>query len=69
MVEKYIEENGKLPSKHSKDESIKQLGNWVSYSKKRYVENSMKDNIKTLWEEFMKTHKKYSKKQKRFTSI
>ena len=64
LVEKYIIENGKLPTKTSKDKNIKQLSEWLDHQKKNYKNNDkcMKDKeIRNKWEEFMEKYKEYFK--------
>ena len=59
MVEDYIKENGRLPSDKSKNKKDKQFAQWISNQKKNYKENkyNMKDeNIKNIWELFVKKH-------------
>ena len=54
-VEKYINDNNKLPSKCDKNKQIKSLGIWIQHQKTNYNKklNIMKDdNIRLLWEEF-----------------
>jgi superfamily II DNA or RNA helicase len=56
----YINKNNKLPTKTSKNEIIKKLGNWLGDQKKNYKNNCkiMKnENIRKIWEDF--TTKKY----------
>jgi superfamily II DNA or RNA helicase len=58
MVEEYIREYGKLPSKH-KDKNISSLGSWVSTQKQNYKKNKeiMKNkNIRKLWDDFVKQY-------------
>jgi superfamily II DNA or RNA helicase len=54
-VEAYIIENNKLPSGHSKDTKIKQLGSWISRQKTNYSKSKklMKNpSIRKEWEDF-----------------
>ncbi len=46
-VKKYIDDNGKRPSSHDKDNKIKQLGKWIHHQQTNYSrkENIMKDEI------------------------
>jgi superfamily II DNA or RNA helicase len=58
----HIDDNKKTPSKHNKNQEIKQLGYWLSNQKKNYVkkEKIMKDEeIVKLWEEFVEVYKEY----------
>jgi hypothetical protein len=66
-VKKYIDTNNKRPSKHDKDEDIKQISLWIYTQKTNYnidinkCKYSMKDeNIYYLWTEFI-TDNKYKK--------
>jgi superfamily II DNA/RNA helicase len=59
-VKKYIDDNKKRPSTTDKDETIKQLGKWLSHQTENYKGNkhNMKDeNIKKKWEEFIQDDK------------
>jgi superfamily II DNA or RNA helicase len=63
-LKRFIDENNKRPSKTSKNDSEKQLGNWINtqndnYKTKNYV---MKDEIKyNLWTQFLKDYEEYLK--------
>ena len=63
-LEKYIIENGKLPSTTNKDKNIKILGLWVSTQKQNYKNNTyiMKnEEIRKQWKEFIEKYSKYFK--------
>lgn len=56
QVKKYIDLNGKRPTKHSNDESVKKLGRWlnsslINYKKEIKIMNNKK--IRKIWEEFI----------------
>ena len=60
----HIDDNKKTPSKHDKNQEIKQLGYWLSTQKKNYEKKEfiMKDEeIRKLWEEFIENYKEYFK--------
>ena len=66
-VKKYIDKNNKRPSKHDKDEDIKQMGKWISTQKTNYnidinkCKERMKDEeMYNKWTEFI-TNNKYIK--------
>jgi superfamily II DNA or RNA helicase len=62
LIEEYVDENKKFPSKHDKNESIKKLGAWIQNQKTNYAkkENIMKTpEICKLWEEFQKKYSEY----------
>jgi superfamily II DNA/RNA helicase len=62
LVENYIDENSKRPSKESNDIFIKKMGNWICDQKKKYIKNKdiMKDEtIKKAWIEFTTKYKQY----------
>jgi polyhydroxyalkanoate synthesis regulator protein len=64
LVEKYIIENKKVPSRKSKDKNIKQLSEWISHQQRNYKNKKkiMKNNeIRKLWEEFIEKYKKLFK--------
>ena len=57
---KYIDDENKRPTHHSKDEDIKPLGQWLEHQTTNYKNNIyiMKDeNIRKIWEEFIKDEK------------
>ena len=59
MVEEYIKENGRLPSKHIKDKCISSLHGWISNHRHKYRNNIgiMKNkNIRILWEDFIEKY-------------
>jgi hypothetical protein len=61
-VKKYINENKCRPSCHSKDNDIKQLGQWIHNQQTNYNKNEkiMKDtNIRIKWEQFIDEYKEY----------
>jgi hypothetical protein len=63
-VKLYINENKCRPSKHSKDNNIKQLGIWIGNQQNNYNKNEqiMKDNnIRIKWEQFINEYKEYFK--------
>ena len=63
-VKLYINENKCRPSKHSKDNNIKQLGMWIGNQQNNYNKNEqiMKDNnIRIKWEQFINEYKEYFK--------
>ena len=60
LIEDYIKENNKLPSKENKNKEIKSLGEWIQSQKKNYKNNEglIKNNdIKLKWEEFTDKYK------------
>ena len=64
-VKKYIDDNKKLPSRSSKEENIKKLGEWIDHQKTNYKNNtgiiSTDKDIKILFEKFLKDYKEYIK--------
>ncbi len=55
----FVEKNGKLPSRHSKDDTEKKLGHWVSDQKINFKRNkgAMADPDKcSLWQAFMEKY-------------
>ena len=62
LVEKYIIENGKLPSSKSKEKNIKNIGIWKQQQKHNYKnkkEIMKNEEIRKIWEKFMNNFKKY----------
>jgi superfamily II DNA or RNA helicase len=62
LIEEYVDENKKFPSKHDKNESIKKLGQWLLIQKQNYAkkEQIMKTpEIHKLWVEFQKKYSEY----------
>jgi hypothetical protein len=56
IIKKYIDDNNKRPSTHSKNNQIKFYGNWISHQLKRYLkkEGLMKnETMHKLWFEFI----------------
>ncbi len=61
-VEKYIDENGKRPSRSSKNVIVKKLGFWLDNQNSRYKikKDIMKnDNVRKTFEIFLKKYKEY----------
>jgi molybdopterin biosynthesis enzyme MoaB len=61
-VGKYINENGKRPSTHDEDKSIKVLGWWISTQQSSYAKSKgiMKNKeIRQLWEKFVIKYENY----------
>ena len=61
-LKKYIDENGKRPSDHDKNEKIKQMSNWTSHQNTNYKKKTqiMKNqDIRTKWEDFIEEYKEY----------
>ena len=65
-VKKYIDTNGKTPSSHDKDATIKFLGSWIGSQKSKYdiditkcKECMEQEEIYTLWTEFIQEYKEY----------
>ena len=61
-VEKYIDNNNKLPSTHDKNNDIKVMGSWIStqkknYDKKQYIMKNQE--IYDVWTEFVNEYEKY----------
>ena len=59
-VKKYIDENGKRPSKDNKEEKIKQLGQWISRQIKNYKSKEQimaNDLIYDKWTDFISNNK------------
>jgi hypothetical protein len=55
-VKKYIDKNKKISSCNDKNDTIKQLGNWIKRQKNNYVKEEyiMKNkNVKSLWKIFI----------------
>jgi superfamily II DNA or RNA helicase len=55
MVEEYIKEHGKLPSKSNKNKNIRSLAGWVWWQKKNYINmkyNMSNKQIRSIWENF-----------------
>ena len=64
LVKDYVIKNNILPSKESKDNNIKILGNWIASQKNKYknnIEIMKNEEIKKLWEEFIEKYKEYFK--------
>ena len=57
----------KRPSCHSKDDTIKKLGDWIQTQKKNYAKNMKNDTIRQEWETFVEEYKHFfiAKKRKR----
>ena len=69
-IKNYIDKNNKIPSKHDKDQDIKQIGIWIGRQKQKYniditkCKEGMKDEeIYNKWTEFINNikYKKYFK--------
>jgi hypothetical protein len=63
-LKQYINKNTKLPSNSSKDDKIKQLGNWIQTQQKNYknkTEIMKNEEIRKLWKEFIEEYKEYLK--------
>jgi superfamily II DNA or RNA helicase len=63
-VMRYIDENGKRPSKDSENIEIRSYGNWIAYQQKYYTIKTYifeNENIYKLWTEFINNdkYKKY----------
>jgi hypothetical protein len=59
-IKLYIDNNNKKPSLHDKIVDIRQLGTWLSSQQKNYkkkINNMKNDNIRNLWEDFIKNEK------------
>jgi hypothetical protein len=59
-LKKYINENKKRPSQHSKEKNIRMLGQWISHNTTNYKnkQNNMKDEkIYKKWTEFINNDK------------
>ena len=68
QVEEYIIKNNKRPSTRNEDNNIKYLGLWCCHQQSIYEKNKyiMKnENIKKLWEEFIKKYKIYFQSNKK----
>ena len=62
VIEKYIDENKKIPSQRDMNNYIKNLGRWVlrqkqTYEKKQFIMKS--PEIRKLWEEFQEKYSEY----------
>jgi len=67
LLEKYIIENGKLPSRHNKNKKIIKMSRWIEYQKINYMNNLylMKDEyIKKKFEDFLEKYKELFKTNK-----
>lgn len=61
-LEKYIQENNKLPSQKSNDDTIKKIGKWlfdqkINYKKEKYIMKQEKN--RKSWEEFLEEYKEF----------
>ena len=71
LVEKYIIDNKKTPSRCDKNKYIKVLGKWLSHQQQNYKKNeyNMKnENIREQWKEFIEKYKEYFKPLTIYTS-
>jgi hypothetical protein len=62
LLEEYIIDNKKTPSKGDKNKDIKSLGSWVSNQQTNYKKNEyiMKnENIRKQWKEFTEKYQEY----------
>jgi superfamily II DNA or RNA helicase len=60
-LNKFINDNDKLPIKESKNEIEKKLGIWLNSQKKNHKNNKMNEERKIKWEEFIEEYKEYFK--------
>jgi hypothetical protein len=61
-IKLYISENNRLPSKNSKNCDIKKLAIWLLTQLRNYkkqVQIMKDDNIRELWEKFIREYKQY----------
>jgi len=65
-VEEYIQEHNKLPHGTDNDKEISSLGTWIYAQKQNYknktkimVNENVNENIRKLWEDFVKQYEKY----------
>jgi len=65
-VEEYIQEHNKLPHRTDNDKEISSLGTWIYAQKQNYknktkimVNENVNENIRKLWEDFVKQYEKY----------
>jgi antitoxin component HigA of HigAB toxin-antitoxin module len=64
QVKEYIDENKEKPSQYDKNENIRMLGQWIQTQQKNYpkkVKIMKNEEIRTIWEEFIKGYRKYFK--------
>ena len=62
LLEEYIVENKKRPSRYDKNKDIKVFGQWISNQKINYKRNldiMKNENIREHWEEFIEKYPKY----------
>jgi superfamily II DNA or RNA helicase len=63
-VKEYIDENKEKPSTHDKNKNVRTLGMWIGTQQKNYpteVQIMKNEEIRTIWEEFIKEYRKYVK--------
>jgi predicted phage gp36 major capsid-like protein len=60
-LKQYINENNIRPSYSSNNNEIKRLGNWIQTQQTNYKKDTMNDEIRKLWEEFIKEYNEYFK--------
>ena len=62
-LKEFIDKNGKIPSKTSKDKDEKSLGNWMGHQKENFKNQTQimkNEEIYNIWEQFI-TSEKYKK--------
>lgn len=64
ILEKYVSENGKLPSQTDKDVEVRRYGQWINTNNQNYVKQKdimRDDRARTAWRTFKDKHSEYFK--------